>query len=184
MVNFMASTYVLLSFHLLLGHCSSGSTNLTHNACKKAAKIDPNFSYHFCVAHLEQNPKSKHAKTLQELGVISIAIAKSKASHTRSHIKKLLRNNTRFDSFAEGCLRDCLDLYSDAIQALKVARSDFKSKDYDEADIQVSSAMEAPTTCEEGFGEKESEVHPLTKENKLFFKLAAISLAFTQIVND
>nr|POF04333.1 putative invertase inhibitor [Quercus suber] len=54
---------------------------------------------------------------------------------------------------------------------------------FDTADIEVSSAMDASGTCEDGFKEMKVKriVSPLTKDNNIFFQLSAISLAFINI---
>ncbi|KAK7847420.1 putative invertase inhibitor [Quercus suber] len=71
----------------------------------------------------------------------------------------------------------------DAIPALKAAMHAFMSKGFDTADIEVSSAMDASGTCEDGFKEMKVKriVSPLTKDNNIFFQLSAISLAFINI---
>lgn len=170
----------LLIIIFLLFHCSLAS-DLVHVSCTEASKSDPNFSYQFCVSALESNPKSRTAETLQDLFVISVRLTISNASDVVSRVSKLLKDN-KFDDFAKLCLRDCLELYSDAVSSLKEALRDFKSKDLYKANVEISSAMDASSTCEDGFKERKGAVSPLTKENSVFFQLTAISLAFTTMI--
>ncbi|KAJ6872369.1 invertase inhibitor [Populus alba x Populus x berolinensis] len=100
--------------------------NLIPETCKKCAADDPNLSYNFCVTSLQASNRSQ-CDNLRGLGMMSI----------------------------KACLNDCLDLYSDAIPTLKQAMVDYKSKHYKDANIEVSSVIDAATTCEDGFEEKE-----------------------------
>ena len=137
--------------------------------------------YHFCVASLESDPRSRTA-TLEELGAISVMVTISNATNLKSYILELLEDK-RFDPYSKGCLRDCLELYSDAIDTLRNALDDFKNKHYIDAKQGFTSAMDASGTCEEGFMEKEGEASPLTKEDERFFQLCAMDLAFATILD-
>ncbi|KAF3448195.1 hypothetical protein FNV43_RR08908 [Rhamnella rubrinervis] len=170
----------LLMIMFLFCHCSLAS-DLVHGSCTKASKSDPNLSYQFCVSTLESNPKIHTAETIQDLFEISLRLTISNASDVVSRVSKLLKGN-KFDSFAKLCLRDCLELYSNAVSSLKEALCDFKSKDLYSVNVEISSAMDASTTCEDGFKERKGVVSPLTKENSVFFQLTAISLAFTTMI--
>ncbi|KAF8369656.1 hypothetical protein HHK36_032322 [Tetracentron sinense] len=63
-----------------------------------------------------------------------------------------------------------------ALQEENPRNVDFKTKDFYVANVGVSSAMEASSTCEDGFKEKEGAVSPLKKDRD-FFQLNAIALA-------
>ncbi|KAK9094897.1 hypothetical protein Scep_026366 [Stephania cephalantha] len=58
-----------------------------------------------------------------------------------------------------------------------------KTNRYFDANIQVSAVMDASTTCEDGFSEKEGEVSPLTSMNNVMFQLCAIALSITNMFN-
>ncbi|KAM1236540.1 hypothetical protein ACFX2G_038398 [Malus domestica] len=94
-----------------------------------------------------------------------------------------LSNNKSLDPFALVCLKDCLQLYSDAITTLADAIGAFLSEDYGTANTWVSTVMEATTTCEGGFKEKEGEVSPLTNENYNLFQLCDIVLCISNLLN-
>ncbi|KAF8379146.1 hypothetical protein HHK36_028575 [Tetracentron sinense] len=166
---------MFFSFCLLSFSHGAISVNLIRNTCKKASQSDPKLSFNFCVASLRRNPKSQTAD-LQELGVISMELAIANATSTSSSISKLLKNK-KLDPFTSICLKDCLGLYLDAVPTLKDAIEDFKTRDFYVANVGVSSAMEASSTCEDGFKEKEGAVSPLKKEDRDFFQLNAIALA-------
>ncbi|MBA0878797.1 hypothetical protein Goshw_006716 [Gossypium schwendimanii] len=135
------------------------------------------------VQFLKRFPPHSHcANDLRQLGKISITLLGRNVTSTRSHIKELLKNQKKMDPFVRSCLDDCFDLYSDAIPTTKQALQDYKAKHYDDANIDVSSVMDATTTCEDGFKEKEGVVSPLTKRNNDAFMLSAISLSIINMI--
>ena len=158
------------------------ANRLIHETCKKCSQKDPNLSYNFCVNSLQAVPKSQSVDDLRELGKISIKLIKQNVTDTRNHIKNLLGNKSS-DSFIESCLSDCFDLYSDAVPTLSQALKDYKAKRYDDANIEVSSVLDASTTCEDGFVEKKGVVSPLTKRNNNTFQLSAIALSIVNMLN-
>ncbi|PON48403.1 Pectinesterase inhibitor domain containing protein [Trema orientale] len=178
-----SSLYIVMFIFSSLQNCSLGS-NFIQQSCKKAVKTDPNLRYDFCITTLEANPKTRKAKHLEELAIISIELTISNATEIASNISNLLRQKTEvvIDPYAKGCLKDCSELYSDAISALRDAKLDIESNDFEKANVDISSAMDASSTCEDGFKEKKGEVSPLTKENSVFFQWTVISLAFTNML--
>ncbi|XVF22918.1 hypothetical protein REPUB_Repub12eG0212300 [Reevesia pubescens] len=187
----MSQTFSSLPFPLFLfffliststsSHCITANDNLIRQTCKKCAQSDPNLSYNFCVTSLLTAPKSHCADDLRELGMISIKLLRRSITNSRSYMKELLKNK-KMDPFVRSCLHDCFDLYSDAIPTTKEAIDDYKAKRYDDANIDVSSVMDASTTCEDGFKEKEGTVSPLTKTNSDTFQLSAISLSIINML--
>ncbi|KAF3954422.1 hypothetical protein ACB098_11G135100 [Castanea mollissima] len=158
------------------------ANKLIHETCKKCSQTDPNLSYNFCVDSLQADPKSQSVDDLRELGKISIKLIKQNVTNTRNHIKKLLENKNS-DSFIKSCLSDCFDLYSDAVPTLSQALKDYKAKRYDDANIEVSSVLDASTTCEDGFEEEKGVVSPLTKRNNNTFQLSAIALSIVNMLS-
>ncbi|KAJ6679291.1 PECTINESTERASE INHIBITOR-LIKE [Salix purpurea] len=155
--------------------------DLVPETCRKLAENDPNLSYNFCLTSLQAVNRGQCAD-LRDLGLMSIKLTKSNVTNTRYYVKKLLKN-TKWDPFIRACLNDCLELYSDAIPTLKQAMKDFKSKHYEDANIEVSSVIDAATTCEDGFKEREGAVSPLTKRNNDTFQLSAIVLAVISMLH-
>ncbi|KAK9190682.1 hypothetical protein WN943_019291 [Citrus x changshan-huyou] len=150
MMYFSTLITFLITFFLLF--LVSLSSNLIQDSCENAAKNDPNLSYEFCVASLEANPRSQNA-TLQELVIISLGLTISNAKNISSHIEQLLSLKS-FDKHTKIGLQDCLELYSDAHSTLLEAMENVKLKDYEGANVEISSAMDASTTCEDGLKEK------------------------------
>ncbi|KAF8032197.1 hypothetical protein BT93_D1191 [Corymbia citriodora subsp. variegata] len=151
-----------------------GNTNIIDETCKKCTQEDPNISYRFCVASLESNPDSHHTD-LGGLGLISIKLLRHNMTHTRSYTKKLLKSK-KMDPFIKACLQDCLELYSDAVSTLKEAIRAYKDEKYDDTKINLSSVIDASTTCEDGFAEKDM-ASPLAVRNKDAFQLSALALS-------
>ncbi|KAB2070364.1 hypothetical protein E1A91_A08G157100v1 [Gossypium mustelinum] len=184
--SFVIPLFLRIFFFFVSISTSHGLTatndSLIRKTCKKCAQSDPNLSYNFCVTSLQAAPHSHCANDLRQLGKISITLLGRNVTNTRSHIKELLKNRKQMDPFVRSCLHDCFDLYSDAIPTTKQALQDYKAKHYDDANIDVSSVMDATTTCEDGFKEKEGVVSPLTKRNNDAFMLSAISLSIINMI--
>ncbi|KAF6158913.1 hypothetical protein GIB67_012330 [Kingdonia uniflora] len=117
---------------------------------------------------------------LQELGIISLELAIANAKSTVRGINKLIRDKDS-DPYAVTCLRDCLELYSNAIPTLEDSISAFRCNDFGSVNIWMSAGMEASRTCEGGFEEKEGEISPLTKENNGFYQLCDIALVISTL---
>ncbi|KAL6964910.1 hypothetical protein U1Q18_035964 [Sarracenia purpurea var. burkii] len=174
-----SSSFSLLSLSLLFfAHYHGGATaqNLIHDTCKTCSQEDPNVKFNFCTAALQAAPGSQCA-ALRGLGKISIGLIWNNVTDTRCHIKQLLKNKT-LEPYVKECLSDCFDLYSDSMLSLKNAMKHYDSRRYGDANIELSSVMDAATTCEDGFEEKkESVVSPLTERNMNTFELSAMALS-------
>ncbi|KAJ7961849.1 Pectinesterase inhibitor [Quillaja saponaria] len=155
--------------------------NLIKQTCKNCSQNDPNISYKFCITSLQAAPNISRADNLRELGMISIKLIRHNVTDTRLHIKELLKNK-KLDPYIRACLNDCFELYSDSIPALRQAIKDYKAKHYEDANIEVSSVLDASTTCEDGFKEKKGVVSPLKKRNNASFQLSAISLSIINML--
>jgi pectinesterase inhibitor-like protein len=173
--------FLAVFFSFFAGFRAVDGQNLIHETCKTCAQKDPNLSYNFCVASLQAVPKSGLAD-LRQLGNISIKLTKHNVTATRHRIKKLLKKKN-LDPFVKGCLNDCFELYSDAIPSLKKALKDYKGERYEDANIDVSSVIDAATTCEDGFNERNGVVSPLTKRNNDTFQLSAIALSIINMLS-
>lgn len=103
------------------------------------------------------------------------------ATTTISSIEKMLSNGS-LDPFQLDCLRDCLELYSDASKTLVDAIGALMVGKYGVASMRVSAAMEAATTCEDGFAER-GEVCALTEENYDLFQLCDIALCIIRLLS-
>ncbi|KAJ4847702.1 hypothetical protein Tsubulata_050426 [Turnera subulata] len=177
------SISLFIQLLLLFGVQDAGATppshNLIHETCRKCARNDPNLSYDFCVTSLQAAPDSRCAN-LTQLGVISLKLTRQNLTATKKYIRLLLKNKTSHqydDPYIRSCLKDCFRLYSDAILSLKEAIADYKSTNYADANIKVSSVLDASTTCEDGFKEKQGVSSPLTKRNGDTFHLSALALS-------
>ncbi|CAA2961765.1 invertase inhibitor [Olea europaea subsp. europaea] len=164
---------LFLSF-LISTHPVNGQ-NLVNETCKKIARRDPNIEYNFCTTSLQAAPTSQCA-SLQRLGMISIKLVRHNVTDTRVYVKHLMKNG-KLDPYSKLYLKDCYELFSDAISSVKRAMKYYNSKRYDDANMQKSGVMDAATTCEDGFSEREGLVSPLTKRNRNTFQLSAIVLS-------
>ncbi|XWS38682.1 hypothetical protein CRYUN_Cryun19dG0152000 [Craigia yunnanensis] len=179
MKNSFALVYTFLPFFFFL--LVLVSSDVIQDSCDKAAKGNGNINYDFCVASLEENPKSKTVTRVEDLLPISVDIAISNATRISSIISKLLKNKN-LENYTRMCLEDCSELYSYAGSSLQCASHSIESKAYRAANLAISAALDDSNTCEKGFKDKEGLVSPLSKENNDFFQLTAIPLAFASML--
>ncbi|KAK1326756.1 hypothetical protein QJS10_CPA01g02864 [Acorus calamus] len=172
----MSPSSKALPLLLLLLLLYQSSANLIRDTCKTGARADPNIKYDFCVRSLESDPRSHNAHDLHGLCEASIDLTIRNATRARARAQELMKKAR--ESVARACLSDCMDLYADAVSKLRDSEKAIRSKRYGDANVWISSAMDAPTTCEDGFRE-ESLRSPLSRENSDVFGLSAITLAIT-----
>ncbi|KAL5724306.1 hypothetical protein ACHQM5_007583 [Ranunculus cassubicifolius] len=171
----MAATsqfFLSFSFVFLLIH-GALCIDLTQT-CKKIVESTPNVNLKFCITTLQVVPNICSID-LNDLGLISMNLSKSNATSTVRYIQKILKHKVK--PYVKSCLLDCLDLYSGAISSLDIATNDVKIEHYDEANIQMSATIDAPTTCEDGFKERKGTKSPLSKRNGDMFQLSVIALS-------
>ncbi|CAN4078131.1 unnamed protein product [Withania somnifera] len=157
-------------------HCyliSSQLSDLINSTCKGCSDKSSDMNYNFCVTSLQAVPVT-HVTNLQGVGIVAMELALENATNTISTIEKML-SSKEFDLFAMDCLRDCLELYADAIAMLVDAFMAFLSEHFDIATVLMRTVMEATSTCDEEFTEKKGELTPLAKENYNLFQLSDIS---------
>ncbi|CAE6214953.1 unnamed protein product [Arabidopsis arenosa] len=169
----------LVTFFVLLNGFATAQT-LIRNSCKKAAATNPKFKYNLCVTSLETNPQSKAAKDLAGLVMASTKNAVTKATSLKGTVDKILKGK-KFNKMSEMPLRDCLQLYTDAIGSLNEASAGVKSRNYPTVKTVLSAAMDAPSTCETGFKERKAP-SPVTKQNDNLYQMILIPLAFTNML--
>ncbi|KAK4269842.1 hypothetical protein QN277_022949 [Acacia crassicarpa] len=174
----------LYSSHFISANNSSNHVDLIAETCKNLSKTDPNVSFRFCKTSLQADPHSRYVRNLRDLGFISLKILRHNVTETRIHIKNLLKKKKekKIDPFIKECLDDCLEVFSDAIANVNDAIKDYKAKLYADCNVKVSSVLDASTTCEDGFKEK-NVVSPLTKRNGDAFQLSAIALFIVNQLN-
>ncbi|XP_028789114.1 putative invertase inhibitor [Neltuma alba] len=155
------------------------SNDLIDQTCKKCENQSIILNYGLCSSALGVIPVS-HAANLQGLALIAMELALENATTTRSTIEKLMDDENLATSSSRACLRDCLELYSDAAWRIMSSIGAFLSENYESTKTGMSSVMEAASTCQRGFAET-GEVSPLTKENYNLFQLCGISLCIIQM---
>nr|GMD81204.1 putative invertase inhibitor [Ipomoea batatas] len=152
---------------------------------KRCAQNSAIFNYNFCVTSLQAVPIT-HAANLEGIAVVAVELALQNATATVSTVEEMLASAAAAsDPFAVRCLRDCLELYADAVAMLVESFWEFFSRRFNTANILLSAVMETASTCQEGFSEKEGEMAPppLTEENDNLFQLSDIALCITKLVS-
>ncbi|KAK9121185.1 hypothetical protein Syun_018802 [Stephania yunnanensis] len=177
---FLSCLFFSLTFALYFHGAYGAAVSFINETCTRIASNDPNVNFTFCVTTLQVAMKNNSLGSLEGLGLATMNLMKTNVSGIIFQIKNLL-NQQGLEPYHRNCLLDCHDLYLDSVDALDVASQSFGSKRYFDANIQVSAVMDASTTCEDGFSEKEGEVSPLTSMNNVMFQLCAIALSITNM---
>ncbi|KAM3322195.1 putative invertase inhibitor [Capsicum chacoense] len=167
---------LLLLSTIIPTHCyliSPSLLDLINSTCKECSDKSADINYYFCVTSLQPIPVT-HVTNLQGVGIVAMELALANATNTISTIEHML-SSKEFDLFAVDCLKDCLELYADAIAMLVDAFTAFLSEHFDIATVLMRTVMDAASTCGEGFTEKKGELILLAKENYNLFQLSDIS---------
>ncbi|GAB4838092.1 hypothetical protein Ancab_027623 [Ancistrocladus abbreviatus] len=159
---------------------ASSKVDLIHNTCNVSSSTDPNIQFSFCVHALQAAPAS-HCANLTQLGTITLRLAQDNASDTRCYIKQMLKRNMSLNPRVRAALKDCLELYSDSMQTLKEAKRDYRAQRLADANIKVSSVIDASDTCEDGFKEV-GVASPLTMRNNFTFQLSSMALSIMNML--
>ncbi|XP_004145026.1 putative invertase inhibitor [Cucumis sativus] len=178
---FILSVFFFSNFLIIQSSKTIKTADLIYKTCKKISREDPNVSFNFCLASLKLAANHSRCTDVRHLGLFSIGFLCRNVTSTYHHITKLVRNK-KLDPFVKLCLDDCLELYTDAIPTVKQAMKDYKSKRYDDANVAISSVMDAATTCEDGFKERKGVASPLKKRDGDAFELGAIALSIMSLL--
>ncbi|XP_059656706.1 putative invertase inhibitor [Cornus florida] len=177
----------LFLFLLLLPNQNGSSTgalsaDLINSTCRQCTERSTVLSYNFCSTSLQAIPIS-HFTNQQGLAIIAMELATQNATNTVSRIEEMLSSGA-FDAFDIECLKDCLDLYVNAVAMLVNSIGAFISEEYSAATLLVRTAMEATEACEQGFAaKKEREATPLTEENYNLLELSDIALCILNLLS-
>ncbi|KAF3594589.1 hypothetical protein DY000_02024727 [Brassica cretica] len=173
----MKFIFSFVVFFLFLNCLATGQT-LIQNCCKKATTTDPDLNYDMCVQYLENDPQSKNATSLKELVIAITKNAASKSTNVKRIAEEILKKN--LTRGVEVPLRACLELYDDANDSLNDTLKFVDLGDYKSVNSALSTAMDAPVTCEDGFKEFETK-SPIFNENNVLVQLISIDLDFSVI---
>ncbi|XP_020570768.1 putative invertase inhibitor [Phalaenopsis equestris] len=176
------SPFYLPIFLLLLLHKSSITTasSIIEQTCRRCAQTDPALNYNLCVGLLNSNPNSRNAD-LSGLGVISLSITRAKSIQIQSTIQNLMKSNPS-SKYVRECLTVCLELYTDATSLLSDSMRAIQSGRISDARTWISAAMDAGTTCADGFEER-GLVSPLKKRNDEYRSRVLIPLAIAALLD-
>ncbi|XP_078445759.1 putative invertase inhibitor [Wolffia australiana] len=151
------------------------ATGCVEEACKRIAVAkDSGVSHDFCVRVLQSDTAGA---TTDRRGLAAIAgkVGSRKAKSVLAKINKL-REEAR--GRAKMPLRDCRELYHEAVDNLSAAAAAAKACRYADANIKFSAGIDAARTCEDGFSEKKIK-SPLAAENRALSQISAIGTALT-----
>ncbi|CAN6240660.1 unnamed protein product [Urochloa humidicola] len=164
--------------------CSTTSSNasVVHDVCHSMTntRYKKHFviSYDYCVAFFQAN---KGSSTADQRGLAAIA-ARMIAATAKSTVNRIadLRADEKSKDHLD-CLGACNKVYSGAVDEIGKAAKGIASgtaRALGDAATSLATALDAPSTCEEGF-QKIRQPSPLHAEDAKFFKDVAIALFVT-----
>lgn len=177
-VSALSCFFVCWSCFILTPEAYADRVNKT---CLTCAEMSKTFSYNVCSTSLGAVPAS-HVTDLQGLALIAMELAIQNASASIATIKQLQCSGS-FDSYGLTRLNDCLELYTGGAVMLMSSTGAFLSGNYADVNVWVSSVMDAATTCEDGFIEKEGLVSPLKEENYYLLQLCDIVICIINLLS-
>lgn len=142
-----------------------------------------NHTIHFevCNTSLHSVPESRTAD-VYNLTRIAINLTIAEGLKIGFNISYML--DARFlPSYGEKSLRDCAELYSDALESLRLASKDLALGSFFDVNLHVTAAMTESSTCEDGFEELEGYTSPLAHQNSYFFMLCSNVLAINALLS-
>ncbi|KAF3439749.1 hypothetical protein FNV43_RR18027 [Rhamnella rubrinervis] len=181
MASFTSSSEVLMRILLLVGGIAlmmyGAEGDLVSETCKQTLYSQ------VCESSLRSDPQSE-ISDLRGLAAIALNLSIAHAVHTLSYINNLKSEaaGNETDFLISGCLSDCVEEYSDAIQNLQDSKQSLNDKSYDTMNSLVTAAMTDSDTCEDGFKELTGYESPLTERNQYFSKLCGNLLLFSTLL--
>ncbi|XP_057971717.1 putative invertase inhibitor [Malania oleifera] len=176
-----ALSFFILSFFLIYG--AHGEANFIAKVCKDLVQADSTMNYAFCMESLQAIPKS-HKASLRGLGFFSMSLVQKNALRIGRLVQNLLNSqDMKMSDYTKNCLKDCSELYADAVDSVKEAVDSFKGRDYDSANIKMSAAMDASSTCEDQFKEGKGSKSPMTESSKQMFQLSGMALTIINMLH-
>ncbi|KAK1550086.1 hypothetical protein Q3G72_013475 [Acer saccharum] len=152
--------------------------DLVSAACNRTFYID------ICVSSIRSDPRSSTISDLKGLADVALNVTFVHGMETLEYIKHL-NSNSPAVSYRSGCLRDCAEVYEDAVQSLQDTVHLLRIRDFEKVNTLVSAAMTDSDTCEDDFNEVLDDaegVSPLTQRNQYFSKLCSNFLAITKLL--
>ncbi|KAI9192700.1 hypothetical protein LWI28_026769 [Acer negundo] len=152
--------------------------DLVSAACNRTFYVD------ICVSSIRSDPRSSTISDLRGLADVALNVTFVHGMETLDYIKHL-NSNSPAASYRSRCLRDCAEVYADAVQSLQDTVHLLRIRDFEKVNTLVSAAMTDSDTCEDGFNEVLDDaegVSPLTQRNQYFSKLCSNFLAITKLL--
>ncbi|KAJ4831542.1 hypothetical protein Tsubulata_039874 [Turnera subulata] len=147
---------------------ADGASDLVQQVCARTQNRQS------CLTTLQSEPDSKTAN-LDELGVIATKLARALAEQIAERAKEVLLNKTSLGPENEQAVRDCVELYEDAVSQLDSANAALLSHAYSDLSLYLATALADAETCEMGFSKPGLLTEYHTKFSQLCDTASAIS---------
>ncbi|KAL8092005.1 putative invertase inhibitor [Apium graveolens] len=174
---FFFTTLVLSILHISTSH------TLIPDICNHVSRdARPPVPYGFCMRSLLAVRGSRHA-TLEGLGIIVMKLTNHTLTDTGRYIKALTREK-ELDEYVRTKLESCFRSYWGSISSIKSTIDCYKSKNFDDANIQLGSVQDEAASCDEEFEGFIGFVSPLTARDRTISDLATIAVKITNRLRD
>ncbi|CAN6236063.1 unnamed protein product [Urochloa humidicola] len=140
------------------------------------------FGYDYCIKFFQADKGSAAAADKRGLAAIAVKITGAASKSTAKRIAALRASEK--DKRRLECLGSCAEVYSDAVSEIAVAAAGIASgtaSGLGDAVTALSSVLDAPSTCEQGFQEL-NVPSPLAAEDAEFGKEASVALSVTAVL--
>ncbi|XP_077240377.1 putative invertase inhibitor [Tasmannia lanceolata] len=178
---YFSAFLVLIFFSIFQLALSARPFGITEGGDLISQTCNKTFHFDLCVSSLESDPNSLKTD-VKGLAEISINLSIIQATEAISQLRTLIMNNSN-DAYTDGCLKDCLDDYIDAVGNLRECNKAFSEGSYGTVNTLVTAAMSDSGACEDGFQEKPGYVSPLIGRSDFFNKLCSNSLSITNLLS-
>ncbi|KAI4370326.1 hypothetical protein MLD38_018689 [Melastoma candidum] len=165
---------LFLACFVLLAAVQRSTQDIVAHTCKECA--NPVLPFNFCVKTLSSDPRSRTAD-LVGLGVIAIEHLKDSVKRANLYAAGLLKKKV-WDPYTASCLKDCVELYTDAVDDIPDIEAEYKGKSYADAQTHLSAIEDSSITCETQFKEKK----PITSQNLEATQSASLALAIINLI--
>ncbi|XP_058088870.1 probable pectinesterase/pectinesterase inhibitor 61 [Magnolia sinica] len=136
---------------------------------------------HICEGTAMLIPKSNDCG-VTDIAKMSIQATLNKITEAKAITAKMMEAQTE-DDMAHSSFEVCQQAYQDAIDALKESIKNMDARSHVDLMDNLSAAMSAFSTCDDGFAEATGEDSPLADVNSILTKLTSNSLALGEHIN-
>ncbi len=117
---------------------------------------------------------------MHQLGLIAVMLTSKKATALKTKVEQLV-NDPATDKTLKSALRDCLEVYGDAVENADEAFESLKARRMGDTRTALTTVTTSSSTCETSLSEMGVK-SPVSKQMVNFKKIAAIPLTIASLL--